>query len=223
MLTLTAKGRRLLADPDSLWRSAVLASRTSCRSRSPKVPAGRPSRRSSRPMRPVTSWPVSRRPDAVTSASKIVKSVAEWVNSRHVRRSNHERFAYQSSGSGAGAGSAVPSGLCEDPPTAQRLQSRLPVAVRVRMRADGRRGLLTEIKVTERAEHAGRVQRSRLRGLPHLRARRRRPRHRSRPQSETPAAGLTQHAVADFAGRVIIPPDGADLVWSPTNAKASVL
>ena len=28
---------------------------------------------------------------------------------------------------------------------------------------------------------------------------------------------------ADFAGRVITPPDGADLVWSPTNAKASVL
>ena len=28
---------------------------------------------------------------------------------------------------------------------------------------------------------------------------------------------------ADFAGRAINPPDGADLVWSPTNAKASVL
>ena len=28
---------------------------------------------------------------------------------------------------------------------------------------------------------------------------------------------------ADFAGRGITPPDGADLVWSPTNAKASVL
>jgi cardiolipin synthase A/B len=28
---------------------------------------------------------------------------------------------------------------------------------------------------------------------------------------------------ADFAGRAITPPDGADLVWSPTNAKASVL
>ena len=28
---------------------------------------------------------------------------------------------------------------------------------------------------------------------------------------------------ADFAGRAITPPDGADLVWSPTNAEASVL
>jgi cardiolipin synthase A/B len=28
---------------------------------------------------------------------------------------------------------------------------------------------------------------------------------------------------ADFAGRAITPPNGADLVWSPTNAKASVL
>jgi cardiolipin synthase len=28
---------------------------------------------------------------------------------------------------------------------------------------------------------------------------------------------------ADFAGQAITPPDGADLVWSPTNAKASVL
>jgi cardiolipin synthase len=28
---------------------------------------------------------------------------------------------------------------------------------------------------------------------------------------------------ADFAGRAITPPDGTDLVWSPTNAKASVL
>jgi cardiolipin synthase A/B len=28
---------------------------------------------------------------------------------------------------------------------------------------------------------------------------------------------------ADFAGQAISPPDGADLVWSPTNAKASVL
>jgi hypothetical protein len=30
------------------------------------------------------------------AASKIVNSVAEWVSSRHVRRSNHSRFAYQS-------------------------------------------------------------------------------------------------------------------------------
>jgi cardiolipin synthase A/B len=28
---------------------------------------------------------------------------------------------------------------------------------------------------------------------------------------------------ADFAGQAITPPDGADLVWSPTNAQASVL
>jgi cardiolipin synthase A/B len=28
---------------------------------------------------------------------------------------------------------------------------------------------------------------------------------------------------ADFAGRSIVPPDGADLVWSPTNAQRSVL
>jgi hypothetical protein len=28
---------------------------------------------------------------------------------------------------------------------------------------------------------------------------------------------------ADFAGKAIAPPDGTDLVWSPTNAKASVL
>ena len=28
---------------------------------------------------------------------------------------------------------------------------------------------------------------------------------------------------ADFAGRAVTPPDGADLVWSPTNAKASIL
>jgi hypothetical protein len=34
------------------------------------------------------------------------------------------------------------------------------------------------------------IQHRRLRGLPHFRARRRRPRHGSRPQNETPAAGL---------------------------------
>ena len=39
--------------------------------------------------------------------SKIVNSVAEWVSSRHLRRSNHNRFTYQSSGSGAAAGSAT--------------------------------------------------------------------------------------------------------------------
>ena len=88
-------------------RSAVLASRTSCCPRWPNVPAGSSPRRSSRPMRPVTSWRVARKADAVTSASKIVNSVAEWVSSRHVRPSNRNRFAYQSSGSGAGAGSAT--------------------------------------------------------------------------------------------------------------------
>jgi hypothetical protein len=88
-------------------RSAVLARRTSCCSRSPNVAAGRSSRRSSRPIRPVTSWCVARRLDAVTSASKIVKSVATWVTRRHLRRSNHSRFAYQSSRSRAGAGSAT--------------------------------------------------------------------------------------------------------------------
>src|ERR1039458_299187 len=36
-------------------------------------------------MRPVTSWRVARKPDAVTSASKIVNSFAEWVSSRHLR------------------------------------------------------------------------------------------------------------------------------------------
>ena len=59
-------------------------------------------------MRPVTSWRVARKEDAVTSASKIVNSVAEWVSSRHVRRSNRNRFAYQSSGSGAGAARRPP-------------------------------------------------------------------------------------------------------------------
>ena len=58
-------------------------------------------------MRPVTSWPVAREPDAVTSASKIVNSVAVRVSRRHVRRSDRNRFAYQSPGSGAGAGSAT--------------------------------------------------------------------------------------------------------------------
>ena len=93
--------------PPRTLRSAVVASRTSCCPRSPNVPAGSSSRRSSRPMRPVTSWRVARKADAVTSASKIVNSVAEWASSRHVRRSDRTRFAYQSSGSGAGAGSAT--------------------------------------------------------------------------------------------------------------------
>ena len=47
--------------------------------------------------------------------------------------------------------------------------------------------------------------------------------------SSTPArrrrrlAAIVAAFNADFAGRAITPPDGADLVWSPTNAKASVL
>ena len=36
-------------------------------------------------------------------------------------------------------------------------------------------------------------------------------------------AAVTATFNADFAGRLITPPDGTDLVWSPTNAQASVL
>jgi phosphatidylserine/phosphatidylglycerophosphate/cardiolipin synthase-like enzyme len=36
-------------------------------------------------------------------------------------------------------------------------------------------------------------------------------------------AAITATFGADFAGRRITPPDGADLVWSPTNATASIL
>jgi cardiolipin synthase A/B len=36
-------------------------------------------------------------------------------------------------------------------------------------------------------------------------------------------AAITATFDADFAGRPISPPDGADLVWSPTNAQSSVL
>jgi cardiolipin synthase len=36
-------------------------------------------------------------------------------------------------------------------------------------------------------------------------------------------AAITATFNADFAGQAITPPDGADLVWSPTNAKASIL
>ena len=39
----------------------------------------------------------------------------------------------------------------------------------------------------------------------------------------TDVAAVAATFNADFAGRAITPPDGADLVWSPTNAQASVL
>jgi len=48
--------------------------------------------------------------DARTSASKMENSVAEWVRSRHLRRSNHNRFAYQSSGSGQAPVQSPPPG-----------------------------------------------------------------------------------------------------------------
>jgi len=41
--------------------------------------------------------------------------------------------------------------------------------------------------------------------------------------SRADVAAIVTTFDADFAGRAIKPPDGADLVWSPTNAKASVL
>ena len=41
--------------------------------------------------------------------------------------------------------------------------------------------------------------------------------------SRADVAAIVATFNADFAGRVITPPDGADLVWSPANAKASVL
>jgi cardiolipin synthase A/B len=41
--------------------------------------------------------------------------------------------------------------------------------------------------------------------------------------SRADVAAIVATFNADFAGRAITPPDGADLVWSPTNAKASVL
>ena len=62
---------RLLGLRAGTLRSAVLASRTSCCPRSPNVPAcSSSSRRSPRPMRPVTSWRVARKADAVTPASQ---------------------------------------------------------------------------------------------------------------------------------------------------------
>ena len=36
-------------------------------------------------------------------------------------------------------------------------------------------------------------------------------------------AAIVATSNADFAGRPITPPDGADLVWSPTKAEASIL
>ena len=41
--------------------------------------------------------------------------------------------------------------------------------------------------------------------------------------SRADVAAIVATFNADFAGRPVTPPDGADLVWSPTNAKASVL
>jgi hypothetical protein len=90
-------------------RSAVLARMTSSSPRL-KVAGGRFSRRSSRSIRWGTRCCVARRSDARTSASKRENSVAEWVGSRHLRRSDHNRFAYQSSGSGAGTGSVAAAG-----------------------------------------------------------------------------------------------------------------
>lgn len=41
--------------------------------------------------------------------------------------------------------------------------------------------------------------------------------------SRADVAAISATFSADFAGQAITPPDGADLVWSPTNAEASVL
>ena len=41
--------------------------------------------------------------------------------------------------------------------------------------------------------------------------------------SHSDVAAIVKTFNADFAGHSITPPDGADLVWSPTNAQASVL
>jgi len=41
--------------------------------------------------------------------------------------------------------------------------------------------------------------------------------------SHADVAAIVTTFNADFAGRAITPPDGADLVWSPTNAQAAVL
>ncbi|MGO8882306.1 MAG: phospholipase D-like domain-containing protein [Streptosporangiaceae bacterium] len=41
--------------------------------------------------------------------------------------------------------------------------------------------------------------------------------------NQADVAAIVSTFNADFAGRAITPPDGADLVWSPTNAQASIL
>ena len=41
--------------------------------------------------------------------------------------------------------------------------------------------------------------------------------------SRADVAGIVATFNADFAGQAVTPPEGADLVWSPTNAEASVL
>ena len=69
--------------------------------------AGNCSRRSSRPIKPVTRRPGSRRPAARTSASKTLNSVTAWVTSRHLRPLSHSRFAYQSSPSGGQSASCA--------------------------------------------------------------------------------------------------------------------
>ena len=96
---------RSFMHPRTLW-SDVLARMTFTGSGPVNVAMGRPSLSSSRLMSRVTRRSVARRSAALTFGSKIVKSVAEWVSSRHLRRPDHSRLAYQSSGSGAGAGSA---------------------------------------------------------------------------------------------------------------------
>ena len=59
---------------------AIAAARRRLAARA-RVAGGRPiPRRTSRPVRPVTSWRVARKDDAVTSASTIVNSVAKWVS-----------------------------------------------------------------------------------------------------------------------------------------------
>ncbi len=99
------------------------------------------------------SWLVARRFAARTSASKTENSVAAWVSSRHLRRSNHSRFAYQSSASGAGAGSARSFG----PMTARSFF----VHRRITSRSYVRRSQGTAVTVTERrrAGHPVRGQR----------------------------------------------------------------
>ena len=68
--------------------------------------AGKSSRSSSSPIRLVSSERLSHRSAARTSAAKTENSVPECVSSRHLRRSNHSRFPYQSSRSGVDPGCA---------------------------------------------------------------------------------------------------------------------